>query len=69
MSVLGATEGSRRQRARTYNIDDSGEGPADVVKGDPDIHEAEVVERDHAHKHETQRQHLRSLCVCVFVCL
>lgn len=41
----------------SYNIEERCHGAANVVEGDADQLEAKIIEGDHAHKHNAQRQH------------
>ena len=43
---------------REQNVENGGEGPADVVKGDTDVLEAEVVGSDHEDEHDGEGQNL-----------
>ena len=43
---------------REENVENRGEGPSDVVEGDADILEAEVVGGDHEDEHDGEGQDL-----------
>jgi len=53
----GGGRASENDLAQTY-VEDNGQGSCDVVKGNLDVFQAEIVEGDHSHENNGQRQNL-----------